>query len=130
MRLIGTVARPSSISFASLDFETAMSRSNCGVSSSRVWRSAIDRTRLEWAVATRYGRRWPASPRAMTARAATVSARYMWAWTTSARTSARCAASAPTAIESSGSSMTRTATPARWSLRTALPADSETTDTS
>ena len=50
MRLIGTVARPSSISFASLDFETAMSRSNCGVSSSRVWRSAADRTRLEWAV--------------------------------------------------------------------------------
>src|SRR5436190_13353715 len=66
----------------------------------------------------------------MTARPATVSARYMWAWTTSARTSARWAARAPTAITSSASSITRTATPARCSLRTALPADNATTDTS
>ena len=98
-----------------------MSRSNCGVSSSSAWRSASERTRLECAVAMRYGRRWPASPRAMTARAATVSARYMWAWTTSARTSARWAARAPTAIESSGSSMTRTATPRPLELAHGAP---------
>ncbi len=107
-----------------------MSRSMCGVSAASSAWSSLERTRLEWTVETMYGRRWPISPRAMTARVPTVSARYMWVWRTSARTSDRCVASAPTAIASSTSSITRTGIPARSSLRTALPAESATTETS
>ena len=42
----------------------------CGVSSRSICRSSDERTRLEWTVATRYGRRWPISARAMAARVA------------------------------------------------------------